>query len=504
MNQGSEQGGGPALPEITLGQIRQAVWRSLKEMRTVLYLLVIIALVSFLGAVIPQNLPAEAYGAKYGPGVAQFVTGLGLNRVYTSMWYLLLLVLLLLSLVACSGRLWSQAKERLRLPDAEAAARRGRSWRGSAQGRLATATDEAVAAVSRAARKRGFHVWPVGEAGGAQWLYLCRHRWSAYGQPLTHYSIFLIAIGALLGVLPGLSVDSSVDVVEGQTYSDPAGPLPFGVTLHSFRIVTDPKTGAIENYYSDVSIVDGGQEVMRRTISVNHPLAYRHFYLSQSSWGLGAARAEVTYKGKTTEVEFPLQRVMPGMGDESGWSVSKENAAAFVADREMALVAGAFHADAERVGGEVVARPSEGLGKPVIELMAVSGFSPTGKHKMQQLGWMFAGEEAKIDGGKVKFIGVDQSSTFGVRKDYGAGLVWLGFAGCALGMMLIFYFPLRQAVVSFRPAGNARTEATVAFSQRGAHPGEAPAAFWSRVLGDAGSQDAQADKTTSQEELPDE
>jgi cytochrome c biogenesis protein ResB len=471
-------------------------------MRTVLYLFVLIAGLGWLGTLVPQGEAPELYAQRYGSFLGGLVVRLGVNHLYSANWFLLLLALLILSLVACSRRMYEQTRLRRRVPEASSVSRRTKAAGGTVESSVRLDADGAAEALTAAARRRGYRVRRLGQADGQEWLHLVRHRWSAWGLALAHYAVFLIAVGALLGVIPGLSVDRYINVNEGQTYKDPDGKLPFTVQLHSFRIERDPKTGAVGNYYSDISILDHGREAVRKTISVNHPLQYRHYFLSQASWGLGDAQVEVKLGGHASTLSFPLERGCPVEGGEAGWMISDKGRAAFLQNRHAALVATGFHADAERRGGQVLGRPDDILGHPAINLTMVSGFKTAG-HSMKDLGWLLPGEQVDIDGGTARFLGATKWTGLGVRQDFGVPIVWAGFIGCVLGLMMIFYFPLQSAAVGLRPAGRTATVVTVAFDTRPGEAREATAAYWSGMLAELSAMRVTKAVTDTQEVLSD-
>jgi hypothetical protein len=377
----SPPGGSPPAPEISFGDVGRALWRKLKEMKTAFYLLMIIAVASLVAAVVPQNQVAEYYGQHYGPLLGNLVVWLGLSHVSTAGWFGVLLGVLMLSLVACSRNLLNLAWQRWRVPDAAAVDRGSRGAQGRVL-RVEGGAQAALAAAVQVARHRRFQSWNVGERDGTPCLYLCRHRWTAWGATLAHYAIFLVGIGALLGALPGLSVDRQIEVGEGEVRhasegaEDSRQPLPFDIRLNSFHIETDPANGSVGNYYSDVSLLEQGQEVVRQTISVNHPLQYRGYYLSQSSWSLRAARVRLTSGGKSEELTYPLVRgggSDEGMDDMAAWGVPGADRIAFLPGGTAALVATEFALNGERRGGKVVPLPSEVPGKPALSLILVTG-----------------------------------------------------------------------------------------------------------------------------------
>jgi cytochrome c biogenesis protein len=445
-------------------------------MRTAFYLLIVIAAGSLLATVLPQQQEMAYYQERYGPFLSNIILRLGFDHVSTAAWFLLLLALLMLSLVACTGNLWSIARARWRIPGAEAVRNAADRGRGERPATWPLGADEAVSAVCETARRHGYHTWDAGTADGARCVYLCRHRWSAWGATLAHYAVFLIGIGALMGALPSISVDEYVEIPEGQASSADVARMPFQLRLNAFSIEVSPETGAIANYFSDLSVIENGQEVLRKTISVNRPLRYRGFYVSQSSWSLDEATVLIRSGSSEEELRFPLARAVEAGTDPHGseWGVPQGDAVGFLSTGTAALMAQSFYIDAKRERGEVVGRNAETLGTPALSLVLVSGLpvrerpadgkgaSPPGgggdghasampAHTLTELGYLLPGETSTTPVGDVTFVGVTERSGLGIRRDPGVPLVWAGFIGCLLGMVLVFYFPLRQGYVSVLP-----------------------------------------------------
>lgn len=487
-------------PEITFGAVVRGGWQRLKEMRTVFVLLVVVAAAALLGAVVPQNGDPQEYYTRYGHLVADLIVRLGLGHVHSAIWFLGLLGLLLLSLVACSGRLWQQARQRWRLPDPRAAAQALQSAR--LHGRADLPPDATVAAATAALRKRGYRVLGLTGGGDARVLYAHKHRLSAWGQALAHYSVFLIALGAVMGSIQGLSLDETVTLREGETLRSQDGPLPFDLAVDRFTIDRDRGSGAVSNYYSAVRLLSGGREVARANVSVNHPLRYRGYFISQVGWGLDAARVEVTRGGHTEQYSFPLQRIPGAAPDQPVWSVPDDAASLFLPGGRTALVVEGFCPDAQRQKGQVLVRSDEYPGTAALNLtyvwnlpdqLALSAVPP---HR--SLGWLLAGESAPFAEGTVKFAGLTQATGLGLRKDMGLPFVWAGFVIGMIGLVMIFYFPQQRRVLSFAPHAQGCAVAMAPYGRAGDLADDS-AQLWREVLARVGGEGL-ASADTSQEE----
>lgn len=447
-----------------------------------LWLLCLLAAGAALGVVVPQGLEEGEYARRYGEAAGGLVVLLGLNRVFTAWWFVLPATLLAVSLIACSRRLWLLSYGRWKLPDAAGAAGRWAAGEQVAQARVGSSPEEARRSLAAAARRRGRAAHILGEAKGAHWLCLSRRRWAHWGTALTHYSLFLIAIGAILGRVPGIAIDTQIRIVQGDTYQDPEGALPFALRLDDFEIRLDPDTGAVGNYYSDVTVLEDGKEVLRRRIAVNRHLEHRGVMLTQSSWGIAGVRLEVTVEDETHPVEFPL------FPDEvhGGWMFAPGSRSVLLPDHESALAAIGFLADAERRGEEVLDRGTGVVGTPALLLAVISDFE-AGGHDITPLEVVFAGESAAMPGGEVRFVEAVAWTGLGVRRDPGLWLVWLGFIGCTLGMVLIFYLRPEQATARLVEAQDGAVEITIARAA-GRDATDHAAAVWTQIAAEAAGE----------------
>ena len=459
-------------------------------MRTVFQLLVAIAAAALICAVVPQNADPDQYYTRYGNFVGNIIVRLGLNHVNSATWFLVLIGILLLSLAACSGRLWQEALVRWRIPTAAAANQRAQGA-SCPVGLSRLKPEQASASAQALLHRRGYRTVPLASEAGGQLWYLHKHRLSAWGQTLAHYAVFLIALGSVMGTIHGLSLDQNVDIVEGKAYQSDKGDLPFSIAVDKFTIDRAADTGAVQNYYSQVRLLAGDKELTRGTVSVNHPLRYKGYFISQSNWGLGEAQVEITRAGKTEKLTFPLERMScPGMDQEACvWGVPEESAKAVLADGDAVLAVGDFMADARREGKKVVRGDPEYPGNPAISLMYVSGLaqmkaSGAAMHRPNhaQLDWLFVGQSLDLgDGGSVRFSGITKSTGLGIRKDVGLPLVFIGFVASVLGLALIFYFPLQRGVIALETRPQGRTALTLAFYGRAGDTTADAEALWSEL-----------------------
>ena len=268
-----------------------AVWRTLRSMRTALILLLVVAVASVFGSLVPQVTTAPGAVADLfveRPLLARFYQGLGLFDVFGSWWFTLVYVLLLISLVSCLiprtralARGLRQRPQQLR--DLE-------GMRHFAEAVVPAAPQDALDRSLRVLRKRRFRVARTepglaAEKGGAR----------EWGSLLFHWSLLLILVGAVYG--KGFGFTGLATIVEGETWTEThaAYDLPpregrfFTEDMHAgFRVrledfdATYRATGLPKDFVSRVNVSGSGGT---QEIRVNHPLSVEGVKLYQQGYG---------------------------------------------------------------------------------------------------------------------------------------------------------------------------------------------------------------------------
>jgi len=107
------------------------------------------------------------------------------------------------------------------------------------------------------------------------------------GSYLVHLGILVILSGGVMGSLMGFEED--VNVREGEIASLLHCDLK--IKLHNFLIERYPDSSMPKDYKSRLTIIEGGREVLTKTIEVNHPLIYKGVWFYQSSYGQDGVRS---------------------------------------------------------------------------------------------------------------------------------------------------------------------------------------------------------------------
>jgi cytochrome c biogenesis protein len=269
----------------------------LADLRLAIGLLLAIAVLSATGTVIEQEETAAFYQAHYPehPALFGFLTwrvilNLGLDHVYRTPWFLAILILFGSSLIACSfTRQWPMLKV-------------ARRWsyltRPQSFQRLPFWTylpQQSLQGLPERLRRQGYLVFQEGHH-----LYARKGLIGRIGPILVHVSMLLILLGAIWGSIGGFKAQELIPSgsVASIQHLTGAGDLArahlptWQIRANRFWIDYAPD-GRVKQFYSDLSILDQGQEVKRQTISVNHPLSYRGVTLYQADWSIDSIRIRV-------------------------------------------------------------------------------------------------------------------------------------------------------------------------------------------------------------------
>jgi len=269
---------------------------ALSSLRLTIGLLIVLAVVSIFGTVIPQNAAPEEYLRVYKAATYKILHILGLLDMYRSWWFVLLLSLLCLNLVACSvgrfrltRRLLSHPHERLE----EA------KWKSLSPKKSLSLKGLPVDWVSsvRDGIARRFRAPKTLEEDGTIHFFVEKGKISRFGVYFVHLGVLIILGGALIGFFYGFR--GNIKLVEGET----AGrvtlrngtqiPLPgFKLKLEQFT-VSFYSTGAPQEFKSVVTLREGDQTVRSESIRVNHPLSHKGLSFYQSSYGVAGVEKTV-------------------------------------------------------------------------------------------------------------------------------------------------------------------------------------------------------------------
>jgi len=270
----------------------QKVWKFFSSLRLAIPVLIIMAVASIFGTIIEQNKPIEHYRKFYSEGTIKILSKLGLFDMYHSWWFLLLLVLFAINLTCCTidrlPNVFKIIKNPKKTLDGGLEKSLSLIHRWKKKGTIQDLKDKYEDALAKVFSR------PVETFNSdVLRLYAEKGAFSRFGVYITHASILIILIGAIIGNVWGFK--GYVNIVEGDQISrvQTRGgkgivDLGFAVRCNKFWIEYYPN-GTPKEYYSDLSVIENGKEVKREVIEVNSPLRYKGIWFYQSSYGTAGA-----------------------------------------------------------------------------------------------------------------------------------------------------------------------------------------------------------------------
>jgi cytochrome c biogenesis protein len=296
------------------------IWGFLTSIRLAMVLLVAIALGSLLGTLIPQQEAAQSFAARVHPSFFAVLQALQLFNVYGSVWFILLLTLLAVNLVACSASRFPAAWRQFRGGEADAPAlfaalppgRTVETDRPPAEetGRIESLLKRRCGRLQRTEVAGGFLIF--GEKG----------RFSRFGVTIVHLGVLAMIAGGLVGGVFG--VKGYVEIAEEEASSTlqlrggkPARTLDYSIRCDRFT-VEHYENGAPKLFRSDLSFLKEGRVVYQGPLTVNHPIAFGGLRFYQASYGvIPGGRMKLAYargnqKGAEREVSPGERFDLPG------------------------------------------------------------------------------------------------------------------------------------------------------------------------------------------------
>ena len=428
-------GGSAAAASEAASDVLNRIWRFFISMRTGLWLILCLGLLSLAGTLLeqaPAGMDAQTYASfvasvhsKYG-GWTPVLDRLGLFNVFTSIWFKAITVLLTTSVLACSvnraPRLWKLAfHPRTRMSETfftHAPLR--------ADILLPAGPEVASDEVRKVLRSNHFRTVTDTDDEGTS-LYADRFRWGPFGTVIAHLSFVIILLGFFLSSTTGFKNTSFIASV-----GDAAVPVGHGTGL-SVKAMSFNDTyyadGSPKDYVSDLVLYKNGVQVNRQMVRVNHPMAQDGVSFFQSAFGIAAAVTVTDSAGKTIySAPVPLMF----QSDDGTHSI------------------GEFAMASQGLSVYVVAPasgkpdPNIAAGQMQLEVDQSGKTSPLATEVVNQ------GKPTTIAGLTYTFQRTQMYTQLIVAHDPGANFVWVGSALLVLGLVLVFFFPHRRVWVRVR------------------------------------------------------
>lgn len=406
------------------------LWRFFSSTKLAIVLILVVAFSSFLGSVIVQvpvgiaSDPSE-YGqwlnvmrGKYG-FFADIYNAIGLFDVYNVFWFKLLLMLLIFNTLICTinrlPTLWSSIlSPRVKVNESMF---RGAPIRANIKVRpqgkergKSRSVDAVVDLAFSMLSSRRYKVFFEND-GATTHFYADRNGIFKLGTVVTHLSLVILMIGAVMGGMFGF-VDDGAIIPEGKMYQ-----VGFG---ENFLVRADKfvaefwDDGQPKDYWSDLVVIDGGKEVVKKRIRVNDPLEYKGVRFHQSFYG-PAPLVEV----KDSQDRTVLSDVVPLARSDGSSNIGWLN----VPGTNTILVA---------------ALPGFGDENRPLTVQFYKGDVPESRETLKP------GDTKSIGNYQVTYKTLKQFTGLRVVKDPGVPIVWLACTLLVVGICVTLYFPRRR------------------------------------------------------------
>lgn len=419
------------------GRLAERLWRTFTSVDVAVAQIIVLAVMATIGLTLEQ-LPGFAarsatdravaleriharYDATLGPGAVELLARLGMFEVFTSWWFSLALVVLLVSIVVCTidrtPRLWRAGAElRVVQPD---------EFYDPRLPDRALLPAIAAASVEAALRRNRFSV-RTATAGEATYLYGDRNRWVKLATLLTHLGLILFLVAA--AVTSRFGFEAGLVVTDGGTTTvQPIGTPGLLVARNNGFEAPRRDDGSFADFTTDLSIFRDGEEIARRTIRVNEPLAVAGFTFHQNGFGpapdvtIRAAGGALLWAGPialTDSVDGRPYGILGVPGRDYGLQLLLER------------------------------DPTSGSALVLVLPYRVVGTEPDGSDRVQTAVpfTVAVGERVAAPGLDIE-VALEEVAAYTLliaKRDPGQGFVWLAFAALISGILVTFHLPRRR------------------------------------------------------------
>lgn len=408
------------------------VWDWFSSKKLGLFLLLLVAVASIAGTVIPQGRPLNEYPASL-VGIYQ---ALGLTDMYRAWWFLLLLFLLTMNLFICSLNRFAPLLNLYSKPKIKVNGDFIRNQKLHVSGLLKGNMQHVSGQVENALKGSGYRVLREVEEERT-FLYGDKGRIGIWGAYITHLAFLVIIIGALIGMY--LASEGRVSAPVGKSFSlaqirEMKNPdLSFEIRVDDFETVYRPD-GSVEQWYSALAVVENGQEVLSKRISVNDPLNYKGYKIYQSYYG-----SNIGVTVATRPTEKPRQFTV------------EERETFFIPGTDISIVPYKYVPDFDPAMG--IQSKSNQPKNPRLVYLVYKGNQQIGVGAAKfGVAEVVGNNEAQVVfGNYAPYTGLQ------IRKDPGVEIVWLGCGLLMVGLILSFYVPHRRIWSSVEDKGTSST-----------------------------------------------
>ena len=286
----------------------------LSSLKLTFTLLLIIALASILGTVIPQEYEGGQSFSHLSPGLVKAFNSLQLFDMYHSVWFIILMCLLSLNLIVCSvNRFPTSWKLFRKIPSLD----RGKPFEKLPPDRVLVIErkrDEVIERLENLLLRRYRRV-RRSDTANTTLFQGEKGAYSHFGVYIIHTSILIVIAGAIIGSLLGFK--AFVNLPEGESTSTVYLRRQRGIKKLDFSVRCDKfsiayyDNGMPKEYRSDLSFLKNNKAIYQGPLLVNHPITFNGIRFYQASYGsVPGGQAYITIKkgnGEETTITVKLK-----------------------------------------------------------------------------------------------------------------------------------------------------------------------------------------------------
>lgn len=247
-----------------------------------------------VAAIVPQPVfiekeEYELWKSHY-PALVSLFEKLGFTHIYTSWWFILILVLLFLNTLVCNLYRLPILTKRTIESDAQLNAEDVQSLKNTWEIKTKVSLEKARNVLEKVLSKRHYKVTSVQES---YLVYAEKGKYGLWGSLFFHFALLVVIMGALVSSF--YTMRGRILLTEGQSIEEAhknymlieEGPF-FKERHQEFQIRLDkfyPEYigTQIKMPGSKLTIINGNNEVKKQIVYVNHPLYYKGFTVYQRS-----------------------------------------------------------------------------------------------------------------------------------------------------------------------------------------------------------------------------
>ena len=269
-------------------KMKKTFFSFLSSLKLTIILLIIIAVASIVGTIIPQQYEGGETFRHLSPGLVQVFDSLQLFDMYHSIWFIILMGLLSLNLIVCSlNRLPASWKLFSAIPSPD----RRKPFEDLPPENVLLIEknrNEVINSVENLLRRKYKKIRRK-DTDSTTFIYGEKGAYSNFGVYIIHLSILIVITGAIIGSLLGFG--AFVNIPEGESTNTVHLGRQKGVKKLDFTVRCDKFTisfyenGMPKEYRSNLSFLKDNNVILQGPLLVNHPITVNGIRFYQASYG---------------------------------------------------------------------------------------------------------------------------------------------------------------------------------------------------------------------------